>query len=1192
MKYKALWKDTFREIPKSIMRFLAILIIIFLGVGFFVGISATSPDMISTVDQYFKDYNLMDFKVQSTYGLTEEDTQALGEIKGVNTQSQHAYDFYVLDHNQTIRLYSYDAENGQAMNQYHLAEGRLPENSGEVAIDTRAVFLRGAEIGDRISLETGEENGEPEENLKHQTFEVVGFVNTPLYITHASRGFTTVGSGSLDGYGVILESDYAADFYTETNLTVQDSQTFDVFSDEYEKYIDPYETELTALLDERATLRGNAIQEEAQAKIDDGWTEIADAEQELAEAEQELTDARAELDDGWQEYEEARADFETEIADAEAEIDRNEVELKQTIADLETQKQDLIKQRVELQTQLDNLDAAESELISGRAQVEDGLEQIEDGLAEIQAGLQALDTQEAELKSARTRLIQAQTGLNQIAAQMEQVEAQRFQLEEDLNNPELDRDNVLARIAENKTAQAALRAKRAIIEEAFGSPGLTSAQLDEQIAQVDGGLTTIAQERARINNTLETEQELISQRDALQVQLDELNKQEEALIAGRAQLVDGIAQITDGILQIDDGLKQANAGFSEIENARATLATEAVNAEAQLDDAETELNEAEVDYAKGLATFEEEHEIALEELADAREELKQAEEDLAKLPAPEYFATRRSEDSTYIEYKDNTDRLSIIAAVFPVFFFLIAVFISFTTMTRMVDEEREFIGIMKALGYANRQILTKFITYSVLGTTFGVLLGLLAGYILIPLLIFYAYGSMYNLPAVHLQQYTLYTVIATIAAFASTVGASMLAVKNSLRSNAAALLQPKAPKSGTHIWLEKIPFIWERLSFNYKITFRNVFRYKSRMFMTIFGIAGSTGLVLTGFGISDSISSIPETQYTELNHFQAYVALNTASSVDEIDRYVERVEENNEIDDSILTYQESVSVEKANVNAQDATIFVPIETERLDEFITLRHFESGELYELDDSGAYITQKLARLFDVEIGDEIPILNADDEEWTIEVAGIVENYVGHTIYMSQDYFKEVSGQSDIEPSLQLITFDTETVNQAEIGRTLIDEDEVAGITYSTEVYDAFSDTLASLDLITQILVVAAAALAFIVLYNLTNINVSERERELSTIKVLGFHDFEVTMYIYRENIILTFLGIFFGSLFGTVLQRFIMTTMEVDQLVFGKVIHMSSYLYSTLLTILFTLIVMVVIHYQLKRIDMVEALKAND
>lgn len=1199
MKYKALWKDTFREIPKSIMRFLAILIIIFLGVGFFVGISATSPDMISTVDQYFKDYNLMDFKVQSTYGLTEEDTQALGEMKGVNTQSQYAYDFYVLDHNQTIRLYSYDAEKEQAINQYHLSEGRLPKNSGEIALDTRAVFLPDVKIGDQITLEAGEDNGDPEENLAHQSFEVVGFVNTPLYITPANRGFTTVGSGSLDGYGVILERDYDAEFYTETNITIEGSQEFEALSDDYEKHIDPYETELNALLNKRATRRTDSIQDEAQAEIDDGWAEIAEAEQELANAEQELADARVELNEGWQEYEDGRTEFEAEIANAETEIDRNEAELRQTITDLEAQRQDLINQRADLETQLEDLNTAESEIISGREQLEDGIQQIEAGLAEIEAnkpeieaGLEELDGQEAALNTTRAQLVQAQTGLNQIDAQIEQVEAAGFVLKEALQDPEADQEAILAQIAENEAIQATLRAEREGIEESFDTPGLTSAHLDGQIAQVDGGLAVIAEERARIDETLATEQELISQRDALQAQLNELNNQAAELDAGRAQLQDGIAQMTDGIRQIDDGLVQANAGFDEIDNARETLATEAANAEAELVDAEAELNEGEAEYADGLATFEEERETALVELADAREELEQAEQDLADLAVPEYFATRRSEDQTYIEYKDNTDRLSIIAAVFPVFFFLIAVFISFTTMTRMVDEEREFIGIMKALGYVNRQILTKFITYSVLATTFGVLFGLIAGYTLIPLLIFYAYGSMYNLPDIHLQQYTLYTVIATVAAFASTVGASMLAVRNSLRSNAAALLQPKAPKSGTHIWLEKIPFIWERLSFNYKITFRNVFRYKSRMFMTIFGIAGSTGLVLTGFGISDSISSIPDIQYSELNHFQAYVALNTSSSADEIDRYVERIDDYEEIDDSILTFQESVSVERDGVNAQEATIFIPMESDQLSEFVTLKHYETGEAYELDDSGAYITQKLARLFDVEIGDQMTILNADDEEWTIEVVGIVENYVGHTIYMSSNYFEELTGVNAIEPSLQLITFDTETVDQGEIGHKLINEDEVAGITYSAEVYDSFSDTLNSLDLITQILVVAAAALAFIVLYNLTNINVSERERELSTIKVLGFHDFEVTMYIYRENIILTFLGIFFGCLFGTVLQRFIMTTMEVDQLVFGKVIHMSSYLYSILLTILFTLIVMAVIHQQLKRIDMVEALKAND
>ena len=1197
MKYKALWKDTFREIPKSIMRFLAILIIIFLGVGFYVGISATSPDMISTIDQYFEDYNLRDFMVQSTYGLTEEDAQTLGEMKDLNAQSQFAYDYYVQDYNQTIRLYGYDADNGQEMNQYHIAEGRLPESTGEIAIDTRAVFLPDLEIGDEISLEPGDSNGEPEESLVHQTFKVVGFVDTPLYITHTNRGFTTVGSGSLSGFGVILASDYDTEFYTETNLTVKGSQEFEALSEEYEEFIDPYETELTAVLDKLAKRRADSIQEEAQVEIDDGWAEIADAKQELADVEQELADARIELDDGWREYEDGLAKFKTEILAAEAEINRNEAELRQTISDLKNQRQELLNQRASLQTQLDNLDTAESELISGKSQLEDGIKQIEAGIAEIQskrpeieAGIQELDRQEAELNETRAQLVQALNGLNHLDAQMEQVEAEGNRLEE--NADDLSEEELIRRITENEAAQVQIRAQRETIEEAFDTPGLTSTQLEAQISAVDGGLERIAQERAGVNETLQTEQALFSQRDELQAQLNGLNSQEAELNSGRTQLRDGITQITDGIAQIDDGLEQASTGFGEIENARETLAIEAANAEAELANAEAELNDGEAEYSDGLATFESERDEALIELADAREELEQAEEDLANLAEPEYFATRRSEDQTYIEYKDNTDRLSIIAAVFPVFFFLIAVFISFTTMTRMVDEEREFIGITKALGYANRQILTKFITYSVLGTTFGVLFGLIAGYTLIPLLIFFAYGSMYNLPAVQLQQYTLYTVIATIAAFASTVGASMLAVKNSLRSNAAALLQPKAPKSGTHIWLEKIPFIWERLSFNYKITFRNVFRYKSRMFMTIFGIAGSTGLVLTGFGISDSISSIPDTQYTELNHFEAYVALNTSSSADEIERYVERIDDYDEIDDSILTFQEGVSVERAGVNPQDATIFVPMNSNELSEFMTLRHFETGELYQLDDSGAYITQKLARLFDVEIGDQMPILNADDEEWIIEIAGIVENYVGHTIYMNSVYFEEISGVSDIEPTLQLITYDTDTVDPGEIGRKLIDEDEVAGITYSTEVYDAFSDTLNSLDLITQILVVAAAALAFIVLYNLTNINVSERERELSTIKVLGFHDFEVTMYIYRENIILTFLGIFFGCLFGTVLQRFIMTTMEVDQLVFGKVIHLSSYIYSILLTVLFTLIVMVVIHQQLKRIDMVEALKAND
>lgn len=1143
MQFKAIWKDTFREISKSKMRFLAILVIIFLGVGFYVGLSATSPDMVKTADNYYTENNLMDYHIQSTYGLTDEDIDELSAIDGVTTQSHYAQDFLTEESSETIKLYSYDAENGQAMNQYHIVQGRLPEHSGEVALDNNNSFLSNIAIGDIISLATGEENGAPEDNLHQQEFKVVGFVDSPLYIDNSTRGFTTIASGTLDGFGVISEEDYNTDIRTEAYMTVDGSNEHQAYSEEYEQHVDAYSDDLENTLDHLEEQRAANVQNEAQQEIDDGWADTEAAEQELADAEAELEEARADLDQSWQEYEAGMAELEEATAAAEQEINQNEQELIQTMNDLETQRQELVTQREQLRIELNNLNAGEEELLSGQVQLTQAIQQIDDGLAEIA-------NHHAEIEA----------GLAQIDAGIEEAETAKSQLEERLNMPILSDEEM--------------------------------TEIQAQLNEINTQLATLEAERDEVNAPLVQEQELFQQRSELQTQLDALNAQEQEIVSGREALTQGTQQIDEGLIQIDEGITQANAGYGEIENARNILATETANAEAELVDAEIELNNAEAEYEEGLATFEEERETALEDLEEGREELEQAEQDLADLPLPEYQLANRSDNSSYAEYQDNADRLSIIAAVFPIFFFLIAIFISFTTMTRMVDEEREYIGIMKALGYANRHILIKFITYSVLATTMGAVLGLVVGYTLLPQLIFYAYAAMYNLPAIHLQQYTLYTAIALVASYLSTVGASLIAVQNSLRSNAASLLQPKAPKHGTHIWLEKIPALWEKLSFNYKITFRNVFRYKSRMFMTIFGIAGSTGLILTGFGVSDSITTIPDTQYGDINQFQAYVAMNPNAEESEFDQYIDAVQNSNRVDASLFVNQESVTVEQEGVNTQDATLFVPNESERIDDFVTLRDYETDDIYTLNDSGAYITQKLAQLFDINVGDDMPIMGPEDEEWTVEVAGIVENYVGHTIYMTPTYFEEISGTDEITPSVQIIKYDTNEVDEEDLGSSLLSEEAVVGVTYVSDVYESFAETLDSLDLITQILVIAAAALAFIVLYNLTNINVSERERELSTIKVLGFHDLEVTMYIYRENIILTLFGIFFGYIFGSVLQRFIMTTMEVDQLVFGKVIHLSSYIYSTLLTILFSVVVMIVIHYQLKRIDMVEALKAND
>lgn len=1193
MKFKAIWKDTFREIGKSKMRFLAILTIILLGVAFYVGISATGPDMLHTSDEYYDELELMDYKVQSTYGLTEEDIESLEVIDDTLVQRHYAYDF-LLDDASSIRLYSLDPEKGQEINQYYLIKGRLPNKKGEIALDHKRHLREGTKIGDRIQLDSGENAGDPEEHLDTKSFEVVGFVNSPLFIEIESRGIASIGSGTLNAFGVISEEDYTSDLFTEAYLKVQASDEYPAYSDEYDEYLDDYFPKLDKKLNQLEKNREETIFSEAQAEIDEGWADIQEAEEELADAEIELEEARIEIEDGWQELDDGRKNLQTETKKAQNKINENEEMLRAGKSELEKNKKDLIQKKNELKEEQSNLNSKEKELLSG-------IDQIEKGIPEVKNGIKKIDQ----------NLPQLNTAIETIKKNQSDLEEKRIQIEQALELPEVNHAEIKDQIKELEQQIAALNEKDPVPEEAIQElentkieleqalqiPEVNHEELKNQLVQVESGLEELNQQETEVNNQLvelrKQKAELEKQLADLEGQLTSLKKNKEELKNGKNQIADGLSQIDQGLSQINEKENELQEGFNELAEAKNTLAEETAKAEQELDDAEAELKEAEVDYQEALTTFEEERKDAIEEIEEGKTDLREAEEDLDKLALPDYQSFDRSDNFGYLEYKDNADRLSVIAKVFPVFFFLIAIFISFTTMTRMVDEEREYIGIMKAMGYKNRYILIKFIVYAAIATIVGSLLGLVIGYTLFPKLIFYAYSSLYNFPDVLLQQYTFYTVIALIFAFVSTVGASLLAVRYSLRSNAARLLQPKPPKKGSRIWLEKISFIWERLSFNYKITFRNVFRYKSRMLMTILGIAGSTGLILTGFGISDSVGDIPDIQYGEVNQFQAYVALDPNLEADDLEDYRLASQEIEEIEKDLFVVQQKLRVEKEGMITQDLTFFVPENPSKIDDFVRLADYQDLEkIYELDDSGAYITQKIAQLLDVDIGDEVEVLNSDDDIWTIEVAGIVENYMAHFAYMTPEYYSEISGESYDQPDVQLIKYDADEVNTDDLGRNLMNQDAVAGIQYVNDIYDAFAGSIESLDLITQILVVSAAALAFIVLYNLTNINVSERSRELSTIKVLGSHDYEVTTYIYRENIILTLLGILVGLAFGNILTKFIMGTMEVDMLVFGRNIYLPSYLYASLLTIAFSLIVMLVIHFQLKKIDMVEALKGND
>lgn len=577
-------------------------------------------------------------------------------------------------------------------------------------------------------------------------------------------------------------------------------------------------------------------------------------------------------------------------------------------------------------------------------------------------------------------------------------------------------------------------------------------------------------------------------------------------------------------------------------------------------------------------------------LASAKEELAEGERKLAEMELPKIYVTDRNASPGYAEYKDNADRLSAIASVFPVFFFLIAALVSLTTMTRMVEEHRLQIGTLKALGYGNSDIMAKFLVYGTLASLAASVVGLAVGFTLLPTIIYNAYSSLYNLPDIIKSFYPSYSILSIIVALICTTLTAWLACRVELRSNASVLMRPKAPKSGQRILLERVTFIWKRLSFVQKVTARNLFRYKQRMFMTVFGVAGCTALILTGFGLKDSIGSIASQQFGTIMKYDALVALHEDVSEDERNAYEQLISGESAITGTLEVAQESVSVHSSGVNDQDVNLFIPASMESLSEYVELRDRKSGEGRTLTDEGAIVSEKLAKLYGLEPGDQMIVVDNDNETFNIQVVGITENYVMHYIYMTPTYYASVFGEEPV--------FNTELLNYAEqdntwedqLGEKLTANGRVAAVSFSSSVGSAFDETMESMDVVTLVLIVSAAALAFVVLYNLTNINVSERIRELSTIKVLGFYDKEVTMYIYRENILLSVLGIVAGSGLGIVLHSFVLRTAELDATMFAPIIKWPSYIYATLLTLLFSGIVMAFMHIKLKRIHMIEALKS--
>ena len=1196
MKKKALRKDFYMEIRKSMGRFLSIFFIVAIGCAFFAGIRSSEPDMRYSGDAYFDRKNLMDLQVISTMGLTDEDVEAIEKLDGIEkAEAGYSVDALCTEGDNQIVMHVMSLL--PSMNQVQVENGRLPEKSDECVVDADFLSKSTLKIGDRVTLSSGTDKPVTD-SLKEDTFTIVGSVSSPCYIGF-QRGSTTIGSGNISAFLCVPEESFCMDVYTEIYAQVKGAEKLTAFTDQYDQRIDSVMKEVEAIKEEREKARYDEIVTEASEKLADAEKEITDAEAELeqgkAEAQEKLTAAREKLENAQKELEQAKkelASSQAKIASSKEELEQAQKELNESsgkiaagekelneksiaLATLKEQKDTLQGQLAALEQQKEELSGQKTTLEAQKRTLQEGQKNLLDTQAVLQQQISRLKAEKEDLNAEGIRLSEEKETLQkeyeELKSQYEasgdteilkQVEAKKAQLDE--VNAKIAENS--AKIEQNKTLLETVESQMDPLEEKLVQMKNGLEQTETALEKISAGLSEIEAGQEQMQTGLTQMESYISSGEF------QLQAAREQLESGKNQILSGQRQIEDAKKRIADGEEQIQAGIKQIQ------------------DGETGLADGWIEYQDGERQANAEIADGEAQIADAKVQLADAKKEIEQIEKPTWYIYDRSHLPEYSGYGDNADRMKAIGEVFPLIFFLVAALISLTTMTRMVEEERTLIGTLKALGYSKKSIAAKYLGYAVLATLTGGIFGVMIGEKILPYIIITAYKIMYrHLPDVEIPYNLYYGVLACVAALLCTVAATIFSCMKELKEQAAELMRPPAPKQGKRVFLEYIPFLWKRLNFTWKSTVRNLMRYKKRFFMTIFGIGGCMGLMLVGFGLKDSISSIVPLQYEDIQLYDGNVILQSDVTMQEKQEVYEALEKNSQVVATAEDLLQKITIEHDGVS-KEVYLNVPENVEKFSDFVVLQDRTTKEKYQLTDKGAVLTEKMAKELGVSAGDTVTIKEENEKERTVKISQICENYMSHYLYMTPAVYKAAYGK---EPKYNSIYYRTEgrTTKEAElVGEAALKLDGALSVSYTTELRQQVDDMLQSLDIVIVVLIISAGMLAFVVLYNLNNINITERKRELATLKVLGFYDKEVTEYVYRENILLTLIGSVFGMLLGKILHRFIIVTVEIDSVMFGRNINTISFVYAFLLTVVFSLFVNWVMYFKLKKINMVESLKS--
>ena len=1206
----AMQKDFWREIKHTRSRFFSIMILVALSVAFLSGLKATAPDMKRTGDDYLDSLHLADIQVLSTLGLTDDDITSLrAQDKVEDAEGEYVIDAFASSDSldAVVKVLSLT---GRGINEVLLRDGRMPERADECVVEENMLSLMNIAIGDRITLTPGDDLSDA---LAQDTYTVVGTVRSPVYLA-VERGTSTLGSGTVKAYLYLPREAFTLDYYTAAYVRVSGAAEMTAFYSDYDDYIDAVIDELEPFGDARAQLRHDDLVDEATEKLDDAQKELDDAKAEagekLGDAQKELNDARRKLDDGWKDY----YDGQQELKDARVELDDAKIELD----DGEMQ---YLNGMEEYEDALDEYEKGRAEYEDGLAQYEDGVKELESGEKELAAGRRQLESGERQLNSLAKTVTDALAGSGspyegapeklledlgrgdsaaiaatdgalggmraQLTGGIAQTQSKIDEMQDQLVtvNTAIDRLSQIPpeyMTPEQEQMLAEAQAAKPQLEAGIATAQATKAELEENLSQLNSiSASSLAASKRELDDGWD---EYYAGEAELDAGRKELRDAKMELDDAKAQLDDAPAQLADAKKELSDARKKLDDGWKDYYDGEAQYA----DGVKELSDAYTELTDGERDYRKGLREYADGKAEADEKIADAQEKITDTRRKVADIDSCEWYIFSRSYNPGYTGFGQDADRMANLASVLPIIFFLVAALVCLTTMTRMVEEQRVQIGALKALGYSRLAISWKYIGYGLLPSLVGGVLGLVIGYILFPKMIFTAYQIMYQMPDIELHAYTDISLFSVLAAVACTTVATLWACLATLRETPASLMRPRTPKAGKRVFLEYIKPLWRRMSFIHKVTARNLFRYQKRFWMTVIGIGGCTALIIAGFGMRSSLLFTMSRQYDELFHYSAQVTLADNALPEER----AAVEDFLAGDSRVVNYIPCAASSATVVTpSYSTTAYVEVmASDEIGKVVDLFDYKSGDPITMGDEGVYIDQKLSELLKVSVGDTFFL--DGDVRGDVTVAGIYEHYTGHFIYMTPGYYENAL-HADGEPNAYLLNFtsdDTDTCNA--IFEKLLDMSGVATTSRMRDTQDTYMHSMERVDFVVVIIILAAAALAMVVLFNLSNINITERQRELATIKLLGFYDGEVSAYVYRENIVLTVFGILLGCFMGHWLHIYLVRSTEIDLMMFGRQTAPSAYVYAAILTALFSLLVNVLAHFKMKKIDMVESLKSAE